>query len=36
MQFIQGDIRNRDLLLTATEKIDCVIHTGNNQFIPFN
>jgi len=41
MQFIQGDIRNRDLLLTATEKIDCVIHTvsygmsGREQMEPY-
>merc|ERR1712137_254974 len=27
MKFVKGDIRDRDLLMTATENIDCVIHT---------
>merc|ERR1711973_131882 len=41
MKFVKGDIRDRDLLMTATENIDCVIHTvsygmsGREQMEPY-
>ena len=33
---LTGDVRNKETLITASENIDCVIHTGkfiNNSFL---